>query len=707
MANNDNASDALAAADSDVSDGDEPQDGYSEEQLMLQLLPRALTYESRKEATTAIRRAVVQATGHGVRIDPKRSSARRVTYVCVNVGPAQARVDSGCPFEAVAVRKVAGRKRRGSHCGGGAVQGDGAGAQNFYWEFKTYDGTGLNYVPHAEDCTARARVTNDVVETMLYEAVTANPAISRRSMVSHLTARLTTLSAADIPSTTSIYRARRAIKDSNDRFYNDYWARIESYLADFETLNPESHVKLEKDPQNHFKRYFVGVKASVKMLQHCGVDFFGIDACFTKHHIVSGMQLHLLCGRTGANTNIIIAWSLELSESNDTYRWFAAQCEEAGFGDLTRVAPGRLNRNPVCFADGFKGTGHFSAAFPRLHHALCAVHLSKAIRASLRRLRSAGQQVEVGFADAQIIAVCSSTTDADYRSNLDKLSTTSRSAAARLVSYDAEKWSCNAMAKKGIPAFGHCTSNVVEGTNGVLEPARRRHPYEFLDTIVRYVSERIATHDAMFQKLHSDGKLLTEYASAMYKESRNLARKRAYKMQRQASGTYVVWDDTSRHKIRHIVCIDPEKPNCTQCRQWGNYRAMCAHMMLVVANQRRELFEAANRRELVRTYFHPAFLVENCIQAVGQHLEAPKAHFGPLGNSVGDIVPMDSDGEEVDSTPAIPQNPMLPPVKYTLDQYKLNGRRARPRTRRYHSTAVFPRRRRMVRPPLLGLASAS
>eukprot|EP00750_Incisomonas_marina_P003838 INCI13418.1.p1 GENE.INCI13418.1~~INCI13418.1.p1 ORF type:complete len:393 (-),score=49.09 INCI13418.1:161-1339(-) len=392
------------------------------------------------------------------------------------------------------------------------------------------------------------------------------------------------------------------------------------------------------------------------MLQHCGVDFFGIDACFTKHHIISGMQPHLLCRRTGANTSIIIAWSLELSESNDIYQWFAAQYEEAGFGDLTRVAPGRLNRNPVCFADSFKGTDHFSTAFPSLHRAL---------------------------------------------------SSTSRSAAARLTSYDPEKWSCHAMAKKGIPAFGRCTSNDGEGANGVLEPARHRHPYEFLDIIVRYVSERTARHDVMFKKWHSDGKLLTDHASAMYKESRDLALKHAYKMRLQANGTYVVWDDTSRHKIRHIVCIDPEKPNCTQCRQWGNYRAMCAHMMLVVANQRRELFEAANRRELVRTYFHPAFLVENCIQAVGQHLEAPKAHFGPLGNSVGDIVPMDSDGEEVDSTPAIPQNPMLPPVKYTLDQYKLNGRRARPRTRRYHSTAVFPRRRRMVRPPLLGLASAS
>ena len=69
----------------------------------------------------------------------------------------------------------------------------------------------LNYVPHAEDCTARARVTNDVVQTVLYEAVTANPAISRRSMASLLTARSTTLSAADIPSHLGAFTSRSVL----------------------------------------------------------------------------------------------------------------------------------------------------------------------------------------------------------------------------------------------------------------------------------------------------------------------------------------------------------------------------------------------------------------------------------------------------------------------------------------------------------------
>ena len=109
-------------------------------------------------------------------------------------------------------------------------------------------------------------------------------------------------------------------------------------------------------------------------------------------------------------------------------------------------------------------------------------------------------------------------------------------------------------------------------------------------------------------------------------------------------------------------------------------------MMLVVANQKPHLFQEDNRRELVRTYFHPAYLVENCIQAVNQRLEAPQAYFGPARESVDDIIAIDSDGEEVDCTPAEDQNAMLPPVKYTLQQYKLNARPGRPRKRRFRSS---------------------
>lgn len=109
-------------------------------------------------------------------------------------------------------------------------------------------------------------------------------------------------------------------------------------------------------------------------------------------------------------------------------------------------------------------------------------------------------------------------------------------------------------------------------------------------------------------------------------------------------------------------------------------------MLLVLVQQRPDLFQEGGRRTLVREYFHPAYQVENCIRSIGQQLTAPQPNFGPSIATVDDIVVIDSDGEEVASDAAAPPvNPMLPPLTFTLEQYKLNSRRGRPRTRRHRS----------------------
>ena len=61
-----------------------------------------------------------------------------------------------------------------------------------------------------------------------------------------------------------------------------------------------------------------------------------------------------------ANRNQIMAFSLEASETSDSYDWFAQMCKKAGLGALFDVAPGPLKRKPVCFSDGFKGTESFT-----------------------------------------------------------------------------------------------------------------------------------------------------------------------------------------------------------------------------------------------------------------------------------------------------------------------------------------------------------
>ena len=121
----------------------------------------------------------------------------------------------------------------------------------------------------------------------------------------------------------------------------------------------------------------------LQALQHVSLDFFAWDACHTKHHIAKGMQMHILAVRTGNNRVLIPCWSLDSTESNESYAWFADQCDMAGFGELTKPEPGPLKRTPVGYHDGMKvcvlTRAHmrsdgpaFSHAFARLRSHACS-----------------------------------------------------------------------------------------------------------------------------------------------------------------------------------------------------------------------------------------------------------------------------------------------------------------------------------------------
>ena len=103
-------------------------------------------------------------------------------------------------------------------------------------------------------------------------------------------------------------------------------------------------------------------------------------------------------------------------------------------------------------------------------------------------------------------------------------------------------------------------------------------------------------------------------------------------------------------------------------------------MMLVLVAQRPHLFRPTNYSQLFRTYFHPSYLVENCLRAVGHKLTAPQVNLG-ASFKVEEVVALDSDGEEVEAEEARTElrasqssNPMLPPLNC-----------GRPRTKRIRS----------------------
>lgn len=149
---------------------------------------------------------------------------------------------------------------------------------------------------------------------------------------------------------------------------------MEDYIHALQEMNPNDvHVCLEKDAENRFVRYFIGIKCAVEVhrksthtppralsslvnphhahigcpsrarpapsqaLRKAGIDFFAIDACRTLHHIVEGMQLHILVARTGNNRNFIVGWSLEDGETSNSYSFFAREAKTMGFADLVPV----------------------------------------------------------------------------------------------------------------------------------------------------------------------------------------------------------------------------------------------------------------------------------------------------------------------------------------------------------------------------------
>ena len=114
---------------------------------------------------------------------------------------------------------------------------------------------------------------------------------------------------------------------------------------------------------------------------NAGLDVYGMDSCHLKHIVVKGMQLHLLVAPQGANRNVIVAMSLDVTESASSYTFFAQQCKEMGLIVLFELERDFLPRIPVLFLDRMKGVESAIRIWGnKVHHAACARHLAGSCR---------------------------------------------------------------------------------------------------------------------------------------------------------------------------------------------------------------------------------------------------------------------------------------------------------------------------------------
>ena len=121
------------------------------------------------------------------------------------------------------------------------------------------------------------------------------------------------------PSNSSMYRNQNSIKHEDLKFYTENWAPLEFYLDNLNAANYEFHVVLKKDKDNMFQRMFIGYHQNLRVIRKAGLDIYGIDLCHVKHQVAKGMQLHILVSSQGANLNVIIAFSLNVTESSRSY----------------------------------------------------------------------------------------------------------------------------------------------------------------------------------------------------------------------------------------------------------------------------------------------------------------------------------------------------------------------------------------------------
>lgn len=530
-----------------------------------EMMPRTERYETVKIASAAMTLATTTAFGLRHVLNNNRSNKRKKVYECLScqlldhssfTEPTQDPDESDYAFH----RRRGGlldSYRKANSCVFEATLRKYSKGKNgdVYWAFDTYGNSVIR--PHCSGCTALAKLEGRTLQSALRASVRNNPLMTQDLMEKTLTATDTSFSAAMMPSKSSMYRAKSAIKHADDEVYTIMWARLETYLEELQATNATAVTTVLEKRGNRFQRCFVGFKLCIDILKCCGLDQYSTDACFTKHHIANGMQIHLLMARTGLNTYLCVAFSLELSETSETYAWFALQCRAIGFDALVNVPHDRFRRRPVIFSDGFKGTKAFSDGMPGLHHARCAYHLANSIRGLLKKWKRDGKaNIDIGFHNQQVIAVCSAATKHEFNDKMQKLAVTSEAAAGRLRAHDDLQYSVAAMAEAGIPCFGHCTSNSSESTNGVMVKWRHFHPYKFVDAMVRYTSQRVARLRQEYAKLSALKRILTPYAKAKLQEAYDGHRKRNYRLEQQAGAdTWLVWDPSATPQVCIVLRV--------------------------------------------------------------------------------------------------------------------------------------------------------
>jgi hypothetical protein len=174
------------------------------------------------------------------------------------------------------------------------------------------------------NCLGRAKPTRKQLAAhhVVRSALASNPSLPARALVNQLRHQ-EGMSASQ----NTMYRAKEII--TSEMFSEDPTtiARLPSFLAELQRLNPDVYTAFECYKTGHFRRAIVVLNAQW-FLQGQGV--FGVDAAHMKHRRYNGVKL-ILVGRDGNFANQIAAVALAPVEDFDNYTWFFRCVLSQGF----------------------------------------------------------------------------------------------------------------------------------------------------------------------------------------------------------------------------------------------------------------------------------------------------------------------------------------------------------------------------------------
>ncbi|XP_056684368.1 uncharacterized protein [Spinacia oleracea] len=203
--------------------------------------------------------------------------------------------------------------------------------------------------------------------------------------------------------------------------YKEQYSLLHRYAQEILRSNPENTVKFKLD-NNVFERIYICFAAIKKgFLAGCRA-FFGIDGCFLKGPY--GGQLLVAVGRDGNNQMFPIAWACVETESTETWSWFLQLLAD----DLDTTD----GSGYTIMSDQQKGLLKVvSDIWPRADTRVCARH----VYCNFRQVYGGGLLYRRGF-----WKIAKSTTENDYKTNMQLFSSISEIAAEDLKKRNYKKW---------------------------------------------------------------------------------------------------------------------------------------------------------------------------------------------------------------------------------------------------------------------------